>query len=179
MDCKFAERVSLLIDGELPPRETEQVEAHIADCPDCRQLKDDFLNLRQQIKESVPEAIWTMGNARRRGRPPIQGAERKTPFWKRRISLPAPVFVSLLFLLAAFGIWALTAANSNPLKEAAVADGVGAGKNTPVEKSSLQNTPGEISLSRYDKGGRAEIYTVQQQRRPDSAESEKLRSIKQ
>lgn len=173
MDCKFAEKVSLLIDGELPPAETQRVKKHIAGCADCGQLEKDFLYLRQQIKESVAERPALAAETPRSNQPAV----KKAPFWKKQVFLPAPAFLLLLLVLALFGIWAITA-NLNQLKERTVVED--SAKKTPVEKQPLQNPPqpppAEISLSRFDKGGRTEIYTV---RRQNAAESEKLRSIKQ
>lgn len=171
MDCEFGEKISLLIDGELPPEETEGVKAHLASCAGCRQLEKDFLYLRRQIKESVPQpaAVSALEGAGDFAR----AAGRKVPFWKKRILLPAPVFVLLLFVLAAAGVWAITA-NLNARKDATVSQD--AAKNAPAGRPPLQNAQSEISLSRFDRGGRAEIYTIHRQA---SSEAEKLRGIKQ
>ncbi len=49
MSCELNEKVSLLIDGELPASETRMVERHLATCAACQQTRADFLQLRQQI----------------------------------------------------------------------------------------------------------------------------------
>lgn len=49
MSCNYTEKVSSLIDGELAPAETREVERHLLNCAECEQLRADFLNLRSQI----------------------------------------------------------------------------------------------------------------------------------
>ncbi len=49
MSCELSEKVSLLIDGELPPAELRVVEQHLTNCAACQQTRADFLSLRQQI----------------------------------------------------------------------------------------------------------------------------------
>ena len=50
MECDFTEKVSMLMDGELPQEEIEQVSMHIDTCSICRQARQDFLDMRQQIR---------------------------------------------------------------------------------------------------------------------------------
>ena len=59
MSCDFTEKVSLLIDEELAPEESAQVENHLATCEACQQARADFLILRQQIAayEFAPDLI--------------------------------------------------------------------------------------------------------------------------
>lgn len=54
MSCDFTEKVSLLIDGELPPNEARAVERHLLECVECRQVRSDFLSLRIQISDYLP-----------------------------------------------------------------------------------------------------------------------------
>jgi hypothetical protein len=49
MSCEELENVSLLIDGELQPREARALELHISTCVDCHQAHLDFLALRNQV----------------------------------------------------------------------------------------------------------------------------------
>ena len=50
MDCDFTEEVSLLVDGELAPHEAERLGAHIEGCAACRQARESFLLLRQELR---------------------------------------------------------------------------------------------------------------------------------
>lgn len=51
MKCERTQKVSLLIDGELPPAEAHEVERHLNLCGDCRTAREDFLLLRRQIAD--------------------------------------------------------------------------------------------------------------------------------
>ncbi|HEY9401445.1 MAG TPA: zf-HC2 domain-containing protein [Pyrinomonadaceae bacterium] len=51
MKCDRTQKVSLLIDGELPPAEAHEVERHLNLCGDCRAAREDFLLLRRQIAD--------------------------------------------------------------------------------------------------------------------------------
>src|SRR6267378_2528043 len=49
MNCDFTEKVSLLIDGELPAADARLVERHLLACVECQHARIDFLNLRSQM----------------------------------------------------------------------------------------------------------------------------------
>jgi anti-sigma factor RsiW len=49
MKCDYAEKVSQMIDGELPAAEVRVLEQHLLECEECRQSKADFLSLRSEI----------------------------------------------------------------------------------------------------------------------------------
>jgi negative regulator of sigma E activity len=49
MTCNQTEKVSLLIDGELPPLEIAGVKEHVQECSDCRAAHESFLLLRSQL----------------------------------------------------------------------------------------------------------------------------------
>lgn len=57
MDCDFNEEVSLLVDGELAPREAARVAAHAEGCAACRQARESFLLLRRELRayEHAPD----------------------------------------------------------------------------------------------------------------------------
>jgi hypothetical protein len=168
MNCKFSEKISLMIDGELTAEETQQVKAHLTDCAECGQLESDYLYLRQQIKESVPEMVWEKAE-----KDLFHAHRKKMPFWRKRILIPAPAFVLFLFVLIAIAVWAIYERDSRKRGATAINDPV---RKTPVERQPQQNAMSEISLSRFDKGGRTEIYTVRHQ---TSTQIEKTESIKQ
>jgi len=49
MLCDWTEKVSLLLDGELPRAEAAAVEAHLGGCAECRAARDEFLSFRRQL----------------------------------------------------------------------------------------------------------------------------------
>jgi len=49
MICSQTEKVSLLIDGELPPDAAATVKQHLQQCAECHKAHEVFLNLRQQL----------------------------------------------------------------------------------------------------------------------------------
>jgi hypothetical protein len=51
MKCVWTQKVSLLIDGELPQAEARETERHLDLCADCQAARTDFLLLRQQLAE--------------------------------------------------------------------------------------------------------------------------------
>ena len=54
MSCDYNEKISLLIDGELPSTEARLVEHHLTGCVECQMLRVDFLSLRRQIGDYAP-----------------------------------------------------------------------------------------------------------------------------
>ena len=54
MNCTWTEKISLMIDGELPAAEVREVERHLTECVECRQSRADFLVFRNQIASYVP-----------------------------------------------------------------------------------------------------------------------------
>lgn len=142
MDCDFGIKVSLLLDGELSEQEREQTKKHLENCADCRQLEQDFLFFRNQIKESVKTKDFEL---------PEILSEKPTPFWKKAIRVPVPVLSVLLIGLIGFGAWflRLEPEQTQPL----------------AKEKPIPNRPDDGSLARYDKGGRAEIYVVQTEKK--------------
>lgn len=57
MGCHFTEEVSQLVDGELAPREAARLGAHVEGCAACRQAREAFLLLRQELRsyERTPD----------------------------------------------------------------------------------------------------------------------------
>ncbi|MDQ3472659.1 MAG: zf-HC2 domain-containing protein [Acidobacteriota bacterium] len=53
MTCNQTEKVSLLIDSELPPLEIAGVKQHVQECSDCRAAHESFLLLRSQLNSYV------------------------------------------------------------------------------------------------------------------------------
>lgn len=57
MGCDFTEEVSLLVDGELSPPAAERLAAHVEGCASCKQAREAFLLLRQELRsyERAPD----------------------------------------------------------------------------------------------------------------------------
>ena len=51
MNCDCTEKISSLIDGELSPAETRELERHLLSCVECQEARADFLSLRSQIAD--------------------------------------------------------------------------------------------------------------------------------
>jgi len=149
MSCNFTEKVSLLIDAELGPEEAERTRQHIAACYICRQAQEDFLRLRQEIRAySVAPATLTQKAA-----PGNIIALRNPPLWKRRVSLPAPVFALLLIALVTLGVFSIAMRRN----EVPAARQVRKGMVLPPASPS---PPVGLDLARFDHGERAVIYTA-------------------
>ncbi len=86
MSCALSEKVSLLIDGELPPTEMRVVEQHLATCAACQQMRADFLGLRQQLSAY---AVVRDPHAERRALAHVlaqRGATQDVQPWRKRLS---------------------------------------------------------------------------------------------
>lgn len=55
MNCIWLEKISSLIDGELPAGEERALEHHIAGCEECQLARADFMSFRNQIAAFKPE----------------------------------------------------------------------------------------------------------------------------
>jgi anti-sigma factor RsiW len=149
MDCKFTEKISLLIDGELTENEARQTGAHLADCAICQQTRQDFLLLRQKIQDYPFELDV---KARQRAMRNLLSAAT-IPFWCRHIALPVPALalIALLFILLSW--WAISLRLNNSLQTTT--------RIQPVKPQDLHTAPASVyDLSRFDKGERAVIYTT-------------------
>jgi anti-sigma factor RsiW len=152
MSCNLTEKVSLLVDGELSSKEAGQVTLHLSSCLICQQAQADFLSLREQIKSHPYERDLV---AERRAIKNILSAGR-TPIWRRRVALPAPVFSLALLALIALTAWFVYTRASRPApSEIGIRPAI-----MPAENPS-QGSP---DLSRFDRGERAVIYIERRNR---------------
>jgi hypothetical protein len=106
MSCNLTEQVSLLIDGELPPAETRVIERHLLECAECRQVRVEFINLRNEISTFVPtpgqalpsRLAQILSSGKRPGTQASQNVRSPEPFKPRRWS-PAFATVTVAFLI--------------------------------------------------------------------------------
>ena len=68
----FADRISDYIDGMLSAVEREKLDAHLAECSDCRALVSDLRSVRREARSlpplEPPEQVWDSIAARIRTR---------------------------------------------------------------------------------------------------------------
>lgn len=148
MGCDFSDRVSLLIDGVLSSSDAEQMRKHMTACRVCRQVEQDFLSLRRQIKSyefnddpiAQRQTLWKVL------------ASQSVPIWRRKIALPAPVFALLVVALMALGVLSVFMRAASPTSESARRL-----RGVPAE-TGANNEAAMMDLSRFDRGERAMVY---------------------
>ena len=103
MNCSFTEKVSSLIDGELPASEAREVERHLHGCNECQQLRADFLSLRTHIAGFETSLQPEVQN---RALKKILGTEHRAPARRLGWSLGAPTvaFATLVIAAAIIGL---------------------------------------------------------------------------
>jgi hypothetical protein len=138
MLCDWTEKVSLLVDGELPRAEAASVEAHLAGCDECRAARGEFLFFRQQL-----------GSYRADANPSAQRRALETILGQRPAAAPAPRTWGRGRLLAALGISPL-----NPATAAALALILTAGVGLAVYLSLRRETPRVVHAPAADNGTR-------------------------
>jgi negative regulator of sigma E activity len=106
MSCDCTEKVSLLIDGELPENEAREVQRHLLQCVDCQQARTDFLTFRSQIGAYIPQLEpVTQREALNRilNRRPVKVRVAR-PAWSWSFSPRAVAFAALVILAAVTGL---------------------------------------------------------------------------
>jgi hypothetical protein len=153
MDCRFTENISLLMDGELSEREALELRSHLADCCLCQQAEKDFHLLRQEIQAYQPE-VDRIAQRRVLSNMLDQAAKLKNkplPFWRRKIALPVPALALMTLLFAALSLWAIYPRLAKSPEQNFF---------LPPAKMERGREANPFDLSRFDKGGRAMIYTA-------------------
>jgi len=82
MNCRFTEKISSLIDGELSAAEAREVEGHLLTCVQCEEARADFLSLRSQLVSF--EATEPGGVQNRALAKILSRADRREPRAERR-----------------------------------------------------------------------------------------------
>jgi Putative zinc-finger len=110
MHCSFTEKISSLIDGELPAAEAREVERHLPGCTECQQLRADFLNLRSQITSFETSLQPAVQN---RALKKILGTERRAPRLQWSFGTPAVAFATLVIVAAIIALLAYQRSNTH------------------------------------------------------------------
>jgi hypothetical protein len=84
--------------------------------------------------------------------PSLKG--ERLPFWRRKIALPVPALALMVLLLVALSLWAVYWRKTKSTQATEIILPQGASK--PSEPAA-----NPFDMSRFDKGGRAVIYTEQ------------------
>lgn len=169
MDCKeFREVLDLYVDGELSPEAGGAARAHLKDCAACGRAEAQLLHLRRALRRVVsghqppPELANDVRRALGLRRRSMRRAS--PPFWRLKVSLPAPVFALLVAAVVGFGGWAALARRPE-----LPPGGKGAGRRvSPAATAPSTDARGEFDFSRFDRGERASIHVVRREG-PDGA----------
>jgi anti-sigma factor RsiW len=139
MMCPDRQILSVYLDGELPSPWKEKMEAHLAECPQCREKLETFRSISRRLETAhgpagaVPaaaqERVWLrLTEAGRRIRP-FQKRPDISGLWRRTVSLPLPAAAALTAAAAAFVIvfastWLRQPAAAPQVQNTAVAAGI-------------------------------------------------------
>lgn len=149
MDCQFTEKISLWIDGELSDDEASQIQLHLLACAMCQQTQEDFLLLRQEIRDYRRDSDVS---AQRQAMRNLLDA-KTIPFWRRKIALPVPALALIFLLFVALSLWAAYLRSTKSPTTTTTIQPLETPDKAPVSASAFD-------LSRFDKGERAVIYTA-------------------
>ena len=162
MNCDWAEKISLLIDGELPSEERRATESHLESCAACRRTQEDFLSLRSVVS-SYPLASDAAGQRRALEKILAAGtqdtraadATMTHPSWRELLRWPrlTPALASalaVLWLAVALGVvWTVSRRDSEqtlvaegPAQDKARQSSTGPAKSdAPAPKASNPDAP--------------------------------------
>jgi anti-sigma factor RsiW len=146
MMCPDRQILSVYLDGELPSPWKEKMEAHLAECPQCREKLEAFALISHKLEAAhgsgdaaaaqavtaAQERVWLKLAGAANAGPQITPfpARRYIPnLWRRTVSLPLPAAAALTAAAAAFVIvlasaWLRPATAPQPQNTAAVATGI-------------------------------------------------------
>jgi len=162
-------KLEALFDGSLDSKSQETVEYHLSVCQKSQVDRHQMAELRRLLRRSMVVAPSDLLDERTMrafdDRWKSRGAAgAKTPWWKRRITIPVPAFGLALALLVAI-ISLVTLLNRPGDKSSKRMVPETSAKNAPAADS----VRGVIDLSRFDHGERAIIY-VERNSNPQSVE---------
>ncbi len=147
MDCDQLERLSLWLDGELPPAHEQVYAEHLAGCSVCSTFREEFLRLRAELrKDSPPVNPFYQSRALAAILHPAKGAS-----WWRWVEVPTPALVALIFAVLSLGWIALSGNDSSVEPELTV---------RPLEEGAPIATPEGFDFSRFDRGERIVLQKI-------------------
>ena len=175
MTCSQTEKVSLLIDCELPTAEVHALERHIVACETCQSARSDFLSLRSQItnygplldqaatRQALAQVMSRREPATRDIRTVATGSRRGLlgPFSSLRFN---PALATVVILLVAGSIaFVLYRANQDSDEVAVVSQQEQASKDT---LAGVTPTPTPASNESGTKSGSVDQLADNSRRRP-------------
>jgi len=117
MMCECAEKISLLVDGELSANETKEVERHLLSCAECQQARAHFLNVRSELsafRSTAPQVALRNELAKI-----LAAGSLQSPFAPRRKSFarrlgPVAAFATLIIASAVIALIFVRSSNKQP-----------------------------------------------------------------
>jgi len=106
--CPDPQLLSIYVDGEIPSPWDEKMDAHLKECPACREKVENFKRLRELINKD-PSAKKTSEEDLLKSKEKIwRRIEEKRRFtavpyprvWQRRISIPLPIAAAAAIIIA-------------------------------------------------------------------------------
>jgi hypothetical protein len=130
--CPDLEMLSLYIDAELPSPWKEKLEAHLQECPGCRDRLEQFRSLSQELNgdagtlntaiDAAKDRVWETLAAPRR--PYLRPAPAR--FWGRSVLVPLPLAIAAAaVLILGFGMLLFRQTPVNTPQEGTMAAGYG------------------------------------------------------
>jgi len=146
MNCDCTEKISSLIDGELPPAEARELEHHLLTCSECQEAKADFLNLRTQIAE-FPVAFEPL--PQRDALAKILGKQKSSPraVWRWAFNPAVAAVASLLIIGAVIALLVYPTLKSSQVANREVAS-VNSNRNQTPKSGPATGGSGQLNNSR-------------------------------
>jgi hypothetical protein len=96
MRCPDRQILSVYLDGELPSPWKEKMEAHLGECPQCREKLEAFQGISRALEgsgaaraaEAARERVWAA--ITQNGLPGNPAIRRHPSLWRRTVSVPLP-----------------------------------------------------------------------------------------
>jgi anti-sigma factor RsiW len=147
------ELISALADGTLTPEEAAQIQVHMKDCPDCRQLLHDIRRIGTAVgEEGVPPVpTYLAGRIRERiagGAGESLAVAPAVPIW--RSPFPLATAATLLLMSVIWLAWPRGASRSTPISQDAAQQAPAASESARAKQalpSTAQNAPVKPNLS--------------------------------